>query len=102
MPAAAPSVTPRPWAHVPGVTYPAPPPVRPVRPAVPAGCPRLVRSLSELAPWVAKAGLWAGDGPSRRTMNRWKHDGLIVTALGACGHTFIDVPATLARLTPSN
>lgn len=92
--------TPAPWAHIPGVTYPAPAAPRRVRPAIPAGCPHLVAGLEELAKWVAAAHLWPAPGPSLRTLQRWKAAGLIVTVRGAVGHSFIDVPATLSNISP--
>lgn len=88
----------RPFANIPGVKYPDPPRRRT---PLPAGCPQYVASLAKLAPWVHAAGLWAGK-PSQRTLERWKQYGLIVTKKGATGICLIDVPATLALLTPKN
>lgn len=92
----------RPFAHLPGVRYPAEPkPAKPAAPALPPGCPRYVATKAQLAPWVQAAGLW-GRIPSRSTLDRWKRWGLIVTKKGATGVDLIDVPATLAMLTPKN
>lgn len=88
----------QPFAHIPGVKYPDPPAARRVK--LPAGCPLYVANLPKLAPWVAAAGLWPTP-PSRRTLTRWKQYGLIVTKRGATGVQLIDVPATLALLTPT-
>lgn len=88
----------QPFAHIPGVKYPDAPAPRRVK--LPAGCPLYVANLPKLAPWVAAAGLWPTP-PSRRTLTRWKQYGLIVTKRGATGVQLIDVPATLALLTPT-
>lgn len=89
----------QPFAHIPGVKYPEPKPAR--RVPLPAGCPQYVPSLPALAPWIHRAGLWASP-PSRRTLTRWKQYGLVVIKKGATGINLIDVPATLALLTPKN
>ena len=87
----------QPFAHIPGVKYPPAP--KPTRVPLPPGCPRYVASLRLLAPWIHAAGLYPNP-PSQRTLERWKHYGLIVTKTGATGIRMIDVAATLATLTP--
>lgn len=89
----------RPFAGIPGVRYPEPPPA-PKKRQLPPGCPPYVANLPQLAPWIAAAGLWPKP-PSRRTLARWKQYGLIVTKRGATGCSMIDVAATLTLLTPS-
>lgn len=91
----------RPFAGIPGIKYPDPPPVKRQRHPLPAGCPTYVANLPMLAPWVHAAGLWPTQ-PSRRTLSRWKQYGLIVTKRGATGINMIDVAATLERLRPNN
>lgn len=91
--------SPRPFAHIPGVHYA--PEKAPARPPLPAGCPKLVRSITQLAIWIAAAGLWATP-PSRSTLTRWKRYGLIATRRGATGVRLYDVPATIYLLTPKN
>lgn len=90
-------MTTRPFANIPGVRYPAEPKTAPT--PLPPGCPRYVATKAQLAPWVQKAGLWATT-PSRSTLDRWKRWGLIVTKKGATGVLLIDVPATIAMLSP--
>jgi hypothetical protein len=89
----------QPFAHIPGVRYPAPKPVK--RPPLPQGCPPYVASLRLLAPWIQAAGLWPTP-PSLRTLERWKQYGLIAIKKGATGCRMIDVAATLALLRPTD
>lgn len=87
----------QPFANVPGVKYPAA--EKPRKAALPKGCPPYLFKLTQLAPWIAAAGLWPTP-PSRSTLTRWKKYGLIATKLGATGVPMIDVAATLAILDP--
>ncbi len=93
--------SPRPYAHIPGVHYA--PEKAPARrcPPLPAGCPKLVGTLAQLAKWIAAAGLWATP-PSRSTLTRWKRYGLIATRRGATGVLLYDVPGTIYLLTPKD
>ena len=89
----------QPFAHIPGVRYPAPKPVK--RPPLPQGCPPYVASYRLLAPWICAAGLWPTP-PSERTIRRWAQYGLIATKRGATGVRMIDVAATLSLLRPTD
>lgn len=89
--------TTRPFANIPGVIYPSAPPTPRAYLGLPKNCPPRVATLPALAPWIHAAGLWASP-PSKRTLQRWKSRGLIITVRGPGKRPLIDVPATLKAL----